>query len=131
MLKAMDRPNMMEPMTIANARSMVESARPSSSNTADAVKIVIMIRTAELSSRGDGMSVLTAQSRAAREKKLAASKPKKRKNRATTKRGRKTKKRVTYSSRPRMPSALTPSRTKPSQAIQKAKRLTSSVDDGS
>ena len=62
-------------MTIAKARSMVESARPSSSKTAEAVKTVISTRAAELSRRGDGMSVLTAQSRAAREKKLAASNP--------------------------------------------------------
>ena len=65
---------------MAKASSMVESARPSSSKTADAVKTVIRTRAAELSRRGEGMSVLTAQSSAAREKKLAASNPKNKKD---------------------------------------------------
>src|SRR5438067_134490 len=93
--------------------------------------MLIRIRTEELRRRGEGMSVLTAQSNAAREKKLAANNPKNKKNSATTNRGRKTKNRVTYSCRPRIPSALIPSNTKPSHAIQNANRLTSSVDDGS
>ena len=65
----MARPSITAPITMAKASSMVESARPSSSKTAEAVKTVMRTRAAELNSRGEGILVLTAQSRAgAREK---------------------------------------------------------------
>ena len=92
---------------------------------------MMMLRTARLKTRGEGIFAFTAANRAAREKKLAASSPKNMINIATNRRGKKRKNLATCSCRPRIPSTLTPSRMKPSQATQKANRLNISVAEGS
>ena len=97
----------------------------------DKTKTMMTLRRARLKSRGEGTFALTAARRAAREKKLAASNPKNMMNMATNKRGRKMKNLATCSWRPIIPSTLTPSRMKPSHATQKAKRLNTSVAEGS
>ena len=125
MPNAIAKPSIRAPKAIPKATSMVCSARPSSSKTIDKTKTMMMLRTARLRSRGEGTFAFTAASRAAREKKLAASSPKNIMNIATNRRGRKRKNLAICSCRPRIPSTLTPSRMKPSQATQKTNRLNS------
>ena len=109
---------------------IVRSAMPSTSKAMDRVKMLMKIRTDRLTNRDGRKFAFTAASNAAREKKLAASSPKKRITRAANKRGRKRKNRAVYSSKPTIPSTLTPTSTHPTHATQKANRLSNSVDDG-
>ena len=122
---------MRAPNTRVNATRTVRSPRPSSSKPMESAKTIIMVRIVKLTRRGEGRSAFTAASNAAREKKLAASSPKKNMNSAANNRGRNPKNCEMCCCRPPMPSTLAPIRMKLIQAIQKIKRLSSSLDGGS
>src|SRR6185295_9960277 len=91
--KANASPNISDPNTMANASNIVSSPMPRASTPTETENRIITVRIVRLSIFGEGRFAFTDASKAAREKKLEASSPKKNTNSAINSRGRNAKKR--------------------------------------